>query len=73
MQRYNTRLVRGREGFSAYEARTKVQYEARKEECGGEAMWVECMWGHSAYGGREVYGDVTQVATTCEHKCEYMY
>ena len=31
------------------------------------------VWGHSAYGGREVYGDVTQVATTCEHKCEYMY
>ena len=28
------------------------------------------VWGHSAYGGREVYGDVTQVATTCEHKCE---
>ena len=43
VQRYNTRLVRGREGFSAYEARTEVQYEARKEECGGEAMWVECM------------------------------
>ena len=41
--RFSTRLVRGREGFSAYEARTEVQYEARKEECGGEAMWVECM------------------------------